>query len=152
MFNIRIGEWNDACSLADLWRLYAKTAYSHLRKSESEHVAKLMIKAYGVVDLLVMEKNRCPVGYLLQHNNWLQALYVVPYEKCSGVGSRLLDYARTTYGKDTPLYTVVHDSNLEGLVFCLKRGFKPQKRETVDRADLPYVSHHLYLPPVRTTR
>lgn len=147
MPTIRIGEREDSQSLADLWCYTAKTAHSYLRPNEVADIADMMIKAYGITELLVFEKRSCPAGYMMLQDNLIQALYVLPRMKRFGIGTQLLEYARNTRGWCQPLRTVVHDGSLEALVFFLKKGFRHEKRETMDGAGLPYVSHHLYLPP-----
>lgn len=143
---IRVGERGDSCSLAELWYLSARTAHPYLRNCEIEDVANLIIKAYGITELLVMEENNRPSGYMMLHERMIQALYVWPELKFRGVGTRLLEYARANYGVDDCLRVVVHDSSLEGLAFFIKKGFRHEKRSETDSAGMAYISHHLYLP------
>ena len=71
--------------------------------------------------LWVEENNAATRGFLALNNSYIDRLYVDPSHQRTGVGSRLLDHAKTIFPDGLQLHT--HQQNVRARNFYEKHGF-----------------------------
>ena len=75
--------------------------------------------------LWVEEKNSITRGFLALNNSYIDRLYVDPDHQRAGVGSRLLDHAKSVFPDGLQLHT--HQQNVRARNFYEKHGFVAAK-------------------------
>lgn len=71
-------------------------------------------------DLWVAERDGAPVGFMALSPGWIEQLHVAPAEQRTGVGSALLEHAKSRI-PDIRLHT--HVANAQARAFYAKHGF-----------------------------
>src|SRR5690242_12533551 len=75
--------------------------------------------------VFVVETDQHPIAFMAMKDGFIDQLYVHPDHQNQGVGTALLDYARTLSPKHIWLYTL--QINLNARAFYEKNGFIPEK-------------------------
>lgn len=130
--------------LFQLWDASCRATHTFLSTDDIDALAPDVRAALAHLEVWVadMDKEQC-LGWMGLEGNHVEALFVAPENFGRGVGTALLDHARTAQGE---LLLDVNEQNPAALEFYKRKGFVVTGRSDVDGAGRPYPLIHLRWP------
>jgi len=89
---------------------------------------------------VAVDENDKPLGFMLIDGTHMEALFIDPDVRGSGIGRELLQYGLSSHG---PLTTDVNMQNSQAVGFYRRMGFVETGRSEVDSQGRPYPLIHL---------
>ena len=136
MAKIRKSTLTDGAQVMEIWRRAVDATHDFLsaedRKDIEVEVAAFLPRA--PLDLAVDETGRA-IGFMLLHGSHLEALFVDPDFRGSGIGRGLVEDALK---RQPDLSTEVNEQNLQAIGFYERLGFERCGRSAIDGQGRPY--------------
>ncbi|MNU71513.1 putative N-acetyltransferase YjaB [compost metagenome] len=141
MYTLRASRPEDGNALVDLWRRSVDATHHFLsaedRKAIDDEVCGFLPQAPVTV---AVDENDKPLGFMLIDGTHMEALFIDPDVRGSGIGRELLQYGLSSHG---PLTTDVNMQNSQAVGFYRRMGFVETGRSEVDSQGRPYPLIHL---------
>lgn len=141
MYTLRASRPEDGNALVDLWRRSVDATHHFLsaedRKAIDDEVCGFLPQAPVTV---AVDENDKPLGFMLIDGTHMEALFIDPDVRGSGIGRELLQYGLSSHG---PLTTDVNMQNSQAVGFYQRMGFVETGRSEVDSQGRPYPLIHL---------
>lgn len=132
-------------AVVEVWEASVRATHHFLNESDIGFFKKLI--GHGLLDKVRLDCVRDDtgriVGFLGTSDTRIEMLFVDPAWHGKGVGRRLVQHARETYGADA---LDVNEQNPGAVAFYLKLGFEVQGRSAMDGMGKPYPLLHMRLP------
>lgn len=139
--NIRTATPADAAHILTIWR-DAVDATHHFLSPEDRHQIEEEVVAFlpqAPLWLAVDDTNQ-PTGFMLLDNAHMEALFIHPSQRGSGIGRALVQHALQLHPN---LTTDVNEQNEQAVGFYEHMGFKRTGRSDHDSQGRPYPLIHL---------
>lgn len=141
MSTLRPSRPDEGAALVDLWRRSVDATHAFLsvedRQAIDAEVAAFLPQAPL---LLAVDADDRPQGFMLLDGSHMEALFIDPAARGTGVGSLLLQQALAQHPQ---LSTDVNAQNSQAVGFYLHRGFVETGRSPLDGQGRPYPLIHL---------
>ncbi len=145
MTKIRPSTPQDGERVLDIWRAAVDATHDFL-SAEDRNAIEQEVRAFlptAPLWLAVDSKDR-PIGFLLLDNNHMEALFIDPSYRGTGVGRALVEHAQL---QSQTLTTDVNEQNAQAVGFYEHLGFERVGRSDRDGQNRPYPLIHLRLGP-----
>jgi putative acetyltransferase len=141
MIRIRKSTPKDGARVMEIWRRAVDATHDFLTAEDRRDIeAEVAAFLPGtLLDLAVDETDR-PMGFMLLDGAHMEALFVDPDFRRSGVGRALVEDA---IRRHPALLTDVNEQNLQAIGFYERIGFERCGRSAVDGQGRPYSLIHL---------
>ena len=150
MIRIRKSTSMDGARVMEIWRRAVDATHDFLgpedRRDIENEVAAFLPRA--LLDLAVDETDGA-IGFMLLHGSHMEALFVDPDFRGSGIGRALVQEA---IRRHSDLSTDVNEQNLQAIGFYERLGFERCGRSAIDGQGRPYPLIHLRYAKVATHR
>lgn len=144
MTTLRPSRATDGDALVDLWRRAVDATHDFLstedRQAIDAEVASFLPEAPVVVAVGDQDQ---PQGFMLIDGSHMEALFIDPDVRGTGIGRQLLQHALTLQPQ---LTTDVNAQNAQAMGFYRRMGFIETGRSPVDSQGRPYPLIHLRHP------
>lgn len=144
MYTLRASRPEDGAALLDLWRLSVDATHDFLsaedRKAIDAEVCDFL--PHAPVTVAVDENDRL-CGFMLIDGTHMEALFIDPDVRGTGIGRQLLQHAVSLYGS---LSTDINMQNAQAVGFYQRMGFIETGRSEVDSQGRHYPLIHLRYP------
>lgn len=141
MISLRTSRSEDGAALIDLWRRSVDATHHFLsdedRKSIDAEVCGFLPHEPMTV---AVDENDKILGFMLLDGTHMEALFVDPDVRGTGVGRQLLQHGLSLHGA---LSTDVNTQNAQAVGFYQRMGFVQSGRSEVDSQGRPYPLIHL---------
>lgn len=141
MYSLRTSRAEDGPALVDLWRRSVDATHHFLtvedRKSIDAEVCGFLPDAPLTV---AVDEDDKILGFMLIHGTHMEALFVDPDVRGTGVGRQLLQHGLSLH---RALSTDVNMQNAQAVGFYRRMGFVESGRSEVDSQGRPYPLIHL---------
>lgn len=141
MYTLRTSRHEDGALLVDLWRRSVDATHHFLsaedRQAIDGEVCGFLPHAPVVV---AVDENDKPHGFMLIDGTHMEALFVDPDVRGTGIGRQLLQHGLSEHGT---LSTDVNVQNSQAVGFYQRMGFVETGRSEVDSQGRPYPLIHL---------
>lgn len=141
MYTLRTSRPEDGAALIDLWRRSVDATHHFLstedRKAIDAEVCGFLPHAQVTV---AVDENDKPHGFMLIDGTHMEALFVDPDVRGTGIGRQLLQHGLSLHGA---LSTDVNMQNSQAVGFYQRMGFVETGRSDVDSQGRPYPLIHL---------
>ncbi|XFC39461.1 acetyltransferase [Stenotrophomonas indicatrix] len=141
MTTLRPSRTTDSDALVDLWRRAVDATHDFLsaedRQAIDTEVAGFLPQAPLIV--AVDDQDR-PQGFMLIDGSHMEALFIDPDVRGTGIGRQLLQHALAVHPQ---LTTDVNAQNAQAVGFYQRMGFTETGRSPVDSQGRPYPLIHL---------
>src|SRR5262249_38018266 len=141
MITIRKSTPTDGARVMDIWRRAVDATHDFLTVGDRRDI-EVEVAAFlpgAALDLAVDETGHS-VGFMLLDGGHMEALFVDPDFRGSGIGRTLVDEA---VRRHPDLSTDVNEQNLQAIGFYQRLGFEPCGRSAIDGQGRPYPLVHL---------
>lgn len=141
MYRLRTSRPEDGAALVDLWRRSVDATHHFLsaedRKAIDAEVCGFLPHASVTV---AVDENDKPHGFMLIDGTHLEALFIDPDVRGTGIGRQLLEHGLSLHAA---LSTDVNMQNSQAVGFYQRMGFVETGRSEVDSQGRPYPLIHL---------
>lgn len=132
---------DDGAALVDLWRRAVDATHDFLsaedRQAIDAEVAGFLPQAPMTVAVDAQDR---PLGFMLIDGTHMEAPFIDPDVRGTGIGRQLLQHALTQHPQ---LSTDVNEQNAQAVGFYLRMGFVETGRSPLDSQGRPYPLIHL---------
>jgi putative acetyltransferase len=145
---VQVVQREDMPRLAQVWEASVRATHDFLTETDIQRF-KLVVRddLFGALPLYCV---RDPDGVLVAFSGVsegrLEALFVDPDWRSSGIGRRLVHHAVDELGATT---VDVNEQNDQAVGFCRRMGFEVDGRSELDENGLPYPLLHMRLAATR---
>jgi putative acetyltransferase len=141
MAKIRKSTLADGTRVMEIWRRAVDATHDFLRPEDRRDIEGevVVFLPSAPLDLAVDETDRA-VGFMLLNGSHMEALFVDPDFRGSGIGRALVEDAVKRY---PDLSTDVNEQNLQAIGFYERLGFERCGRSSIDGQGRPYPLIHL---------
>ena len=149
MYTLRPSRPEDGTALVELWRRSVDATHHFLSADDRKAIdAKVCgFLPHAPVTVAVDENDRLH-GFMLIDGAHMEALFIDPDVRGSGIGRQLLQHGLALHG---PLTTDVNQQNIQTVGFYQRMGFVETGRSALDSQGRPYPLIHLrYQAPAET--
>ncbi|MCU1000600.1 MULTISPECIES: acetyltransferase [Stenotrophomonas] len=141
MTTLRPSRADDGTALVDLWRRAVDATHDFLstddRQAIEAEVAGFLPQAPMTVAVDAQDR---PVGFMLIDGTHMEALFIDPDVRGTGIGRQLLQHALALHPQ---LSTDVNEQNAQAVGFYVRMGFVETGRSPLDSQGRPYPLIHL---------
>lgn len=138
---LRPGRADDIEELTNVWRDAVEATHHFLSLDAIDTLEPLIRDEYlPRLRIQVAERTGCTLGFIGMAGRHVAMLFVADEARSTGVGSRLVEWAK---GQGGHLTLDVNEQNPRAAVFYVKRGFVPVGRSETDAAGFPYPLVHM---------
>ncbi|MBK0027281.1 acetyltransferase [Stenotrophomonas sp. S48] len=141
MYILRSSRADDGAALVDLWRRSVDATHGFLRPEDrqaiDDEVAAFLPQAPMTV---AVDQNDRPYGFMLIDGSHMEALFIDPDVRGTGIGRQLLLHGLSAHKH---LTTDVNEQNAQAVGFYLRMGFIETGRSACDSQGRPYPLIHL---------
>jgi len=141
MYILRSSRADDGAALVDLWRRSVDATHGFLR-AEDRQAIDVEVAAFlpqAPMTVAVDQKDR-PYGFMLIDGSHMEALFIDPDVRGTGIGRQLLQHGLSAHKQ---LTTDVNEQNAQAVGFYLRMGFIETGRSACDSQGRPYPLIHL---------
>lgn len=145
MYTIRASRPEEGATLVAIWRR-AVDATHHFLSAEDRRSIDAEVCAFlphAPVTVAVDEHDH-PRGFMLIDGTHMEALFIDPVVRGTGVGRQLVQHGLSLHGA---LSTDVNVQNAQAVGFYQRMGFVETGRSELDSQGRPYPLIHLHYPP-----
>ncbi len=141
MYTLRTSRPEDGAALVDLWRRSVDATHDFLSAEDRQAIDAEVcgFLPHAPVTVAVDEHDQ-PRGFMLIDGTHMEALFVDPDVRGTGIGRQLLQHGLALHGA---LSTDVNLQNPQALGFYQRMGFIETGRSQVDSQGRPYPLIHL---------
>ena len=133
---------NDYQTLVDIWERSVRATHSFLTEKDITEIRESLISKYfKAVSLYMIFDEEAIAGFIGLSDNTIEMLFVDPNSIGKGLGSNLLDFAKSL-GADS---VDVNEQNPRALGFYQAHGFCVVGRDEYDSDGRPFPILHLEL-------
>jgi len=141
MYTLRTSRPEDGAALVDLWRRSVDATHDFLSAADREAIDAEVCGFLPHAPVTVaVDENDQPRGFMLIDGTHMEALFVDPDVRGTGIGRQLLQHGLARHGA---LSTDVNLQNPQALGFYQRMGFIETGRSQVDSQGRPYPLIHL---------
>jgi len=138
---IRVTTVNDRERVFDIWREAVDATHHFLTTNDRREIEHEVIASLPHVPLwLAVDANDCALGFMLLEADRLEALFIHPLHRGSGIGRPLVQHALTIIQAIT---TDVNEQNSQAVGFYMHLEFDCIGHSTRDQQGRPYPLIHL---------
>ncbi|WP_334187550.1 GNAT family N-acetyltransferase [Noviherbaspirillum sp.] len=145
--DIDIVKASEVPRLVEVWEAAVRATHHFLSEADIE-IFKPMVRdgLYGSLEMAcIRDANGRVAGFIGVAGNKIEALFVHPLQRGTGIGRRLAEYAIRRWNVTE---VDVNEQNAQAIGFYEKLGFRTQGRTAVDGLGKPFPLLHMRL--VRT--
>ncbi len=147
---IRRGLPDEAGILCDIWLRSVRATHHFLDESDIVFYQPMVAVALATLPVWVAGADVGPAGFMVLERNKIEALFVDPEYRGTGLGSSLIAHALTlAEPSGIPLLVDVNEDNSQAVGFYLSRGFVQIGRSALDGAGRPFPLLHMELREVK---
>ena len=141
MISIRPSRPDEGQRALEIWRRAVDATHDFLSADDRQAIEDMVSDFLPQAPLwLAVDENDHPWALMLLDQGHMEALFVDPARRGTGLGSALLRHALTLHPR---LSTDVNEQNPQALGFYQKMGFQPTGRSALDGQGRPYPLIHL---------
>lgn len=141
MISIRVSRPSEGARAIEIWRRAIDATHHFLTQEDRTAIDALVCDLLPNVLLwFAVDANDCPLAFMFISDGHMEALFVDPAARGTGIGAALVQHGLSLYANMT---TDVNEQNLQALGFYKKMGFKPIGRSPVDGQGRTYPIVHL---------
>lgn len=142
MSQIRLSTEADTAALADIWRASVRATHDFLLEADFRDIDTLVAEHYlpATRVWVALDDTGRACGFMGLSGAHVDALFIDPASRGSGVGRRLLAHAESIAGR---LSVDVNEQNLQAVGFYRHMGFAATGRSPTDDAGRPYPLLHM---------
>ena len=141
MISIRPSRPDEGQRVLEIWRRAVDATHDFLSADDRQAIEDMVSDFLPQAPLwLAVDENDHPWALMLLDQGHMEALFVDPARRGTGLGSALLRHALTLHPR---LSTDVNEQNPQALGFYQKMGFQPTGRSALDGQGRPYPLIHL---------
>ena len=141
MITIRPSRPDEGARIIEIWR-GAVDATHHFLKPEDRFAIDEMVRGFlpHAPLWLAVDENDYPLAFMLLNDGHMEALFVDPARRGTGIGAALVRHGLTLHPRMT---TDVNEQNEQAVRFYERMGFRQTGRSPVDGQGRPYPLIHL---------
>ncbi len=143
--SIRLARPEENPALLALWERSVRATHHFLTDADIIGLRPEATHALASLTVWVAEQDAVLLGFLAMYDAMVEALFIEPDMRGTGIGTQLLTHAKRQLPAKTPLRLDVNEQNPAALAFYLSRGFVVESRSPVDSAGRPFPHLHLVL-------
>lgn len=141
MIEIRASRPEDGGRAVEIWRRAVDATHDFLSPQDRSAIDEMVCGFLPQAPLwLAVDADDYPLAFMFIDNGHMQALFVDPAHRGTGVGAALVRHGLTLHPKMT---TDVNEQNGQAVGFYEKMGFRRTGRSPVDDQGRPYPLIHL---------
>lgn len=141
MKNIRYSRPDDGHRVVEIWRGAVAATHDFLAPEDRLALDEMVSGFLPQADLLLaVDTKDYPLAFMLLDNGHMEALFVDPCHRGTGIGAALV---RHGLNLNTGMTTDVNEQNGQAIGFYEKMGFKRIGRSPLDGQGRPYPLIHL---------
>ncbi|WER49795.1 acetyltransferase [Cupriavidus sp. WKF15] len=141
MIIIRNSRPDEGERAVEIWRRAVDATHDFLSQEDRQAIDEMVCDFLPKVPLwFAVDANDYPLALMFIDNGHMEALFVDPACRGTGIGSALVRHGLLLHPKMT---TDVNEQNAQALGFYEKMGFKPTGRSSLDGQGRPYPIIHL---------
>ncbi|MBO9539443.1 acetyltransferase [bacterium] len=141
MIEIRKSRSSDGERAVEIWRRAVDATHDFLSSQDREAIDEMVCGFLPQAPLwLAVDDNDYPLAFMFIEDGHMQALFVDPAYRGTGIGAALVRHGLTLHPQMT---TDVNEQNGQAVGFYEKMGFKQIGRSPVDDQGRPYPLIHL---------
>ncbi|MEO0688949.1 MAG: acetyltransferase [Pseudomonadota bacterium] len=139
--SIRRSRPDDAERVIEIWRAAVDATHDFLKPEDRIALDELICGFLPAAPLeLAVDAHDRPLAFMLVEDDHMEALFVDPQCRGTGLGSLLVQHALAA---STMLTTDVNEQNPQAIGFYKRLGFKEAGRSALDGQGRPYPLIHL---------
>lgn len=143
MLTIRRSRPEEGERVIEIWRSAVDATHDFLAPEDRLAIDKMVCGFLPQAPLwLAVDKQDYPLAFMLLDEGHMEALFVDPTHRGTGLGAGLVRFALTLHSK---LTTDVNEQNAQAVGFYERLGFHRSGRSPVDGQGRPYPLVHLAL-------
>ncbi|MFC6448155.1 acetyltransferase [Shinella zoogloeoides] len=141
MFTIRTSRPDDGERAVEIWRRAVDATHDFLSQQDRIAIEEMVRSFLPQATLwLAADANDYPLAFMLIDNGHMEALFVDPACRGTGIGAALVRHGLSLHPRMT---TDVNEQNGQAVGFYEKMGFRHMGRSPVDGQGMPYPLIHL---------
>jgi len=141
MHTLRTSRADDGATLIDLWRRSVYATHHFLSAEDRTAIdAEVCSFLPNAVVTVAVDEDDTPRGFMLLDGTHMEALFIDPDCRGTGIGRQLLQHALSLHAE---LSTDVNLQNAQAVGFYQRMGFVETGRSEVDSQGRPYPLIHL---------
>ncbi|HEY9137688.1 MAG TPA: acetyltransferase [Terriglobus sp.] len=138
---IRTSTPADAEHILNIWRAAVDATHHFLSPEDRQQIEEEVVTFLPQAPLwLAVNDNDQPIGFMLLDNSHMEALFIHPSQRGSGIGRTLVQHA---FSMHPNLTTDVNEQNEQAIGFYEHIGFERTGRSDKDSQGRPYPLIHL---------
>jgi putative acetyltransferase len=134
MFIIRPSRPDEGTRIIEIWRGAVNATHDFLMPEDRLAIDEM------VCGFLPVDEHDYPLAFMLIDEGHMEALFVDPARRGSGIGAALVKHGLSLHPKMT---TDVNEQNAQAVRFYERMGFKQTGRSPIDGQGRPYPLIHL---------
>ena len=144
MFRIRQSTPADSLRVLEIWRSAVGATHHFLSIEDRREIEKEVAAFLPEASLwLAVDESGTAIGFMLLDGNHMDALFIDPAHRGSGIGRALVEHALESH---PDLTTDVNEQNVQALGFYEHLGFQRIGRSETDKQGRSYPLIHLRRP------
>ncbi|WP_448101357.1 acetyltransferase [Luteibacter jiangsuensis] len=149
MIEIRRSVPEDGSRVVEIWRRAVDATHDFLSAQDRKAIDEMVCGFLPQAPLwLAVDEHDYPLAFMLIDNGHMQALFVDPARRGTGVGAALV---RHGLGLHPRMTTDVNEQNGQAVGFYERMGFRRTGRSPVDDQGRPYPLIHLAYSPASSS-
>lgn len=141
MPQLRPSRADDGKAVVDLWRRSVDATHHFLSREDRQAIDEEVVGFLPQAPLLLaVDEHDRPLGFMLIDGGHMEALFIDPDARGTGIGRLLLQHALAEHPQ---LSTDVNEQNAQAVGFYLRMGFVETGRSAQDSQGRPYPLIHL---------
>lgn len=142
---IRTSTPADSKHVLNIWREAVDATHHFLSPEDRQQIEEEVVTFLPQAPLwLAVNDNDQPIGFMLLDNSHMEALFIHPSQRGSGIGRTLVQHALSLHPN---LTTDVNEQNAQAVGFYEHMGFERTGRSDKDGQGRPYPLIHLRKTP-----
>ena len=141
MIKIRLSRQDEGDRVIEIWRGAVDATHDFLTPEDRLAINEMVCGFLPQASLwLAVDEDEYPLAFMLIDGGHMEALFVDPVCRGTGIGAALVQHGLTLHPKMT---TDVNEQNDQALGFYERMGFKRTGRSPIDGQGRPYPLIHL---------
>jgi len=141
MTTIRRSRPDDGTRIIEIWRDAVDATHDFLSPEDRLAIDEMVCGFLPQAPLwIAVDTLDCPLAFMLIDDGHMEALFVDPAHRGTGIGAALVRHGLTLHPKMT---TDVNEQNIQAVGFYKKMGFRQAGHSPIDGQGRPYPLLHL---------